>query len=362
MDEFNRKEPYNKLPALPPKGFSESVEIFRKTISASRALAQLNGAIVDLPTPNLFIDTLHLQEAKASSAIENIVTTNDELYRSAVSSMKEIDPATKEILGYREAIWFGLEQLENRPFITTNMCVGIMQRIKQNTMSIRKTPGTTLVNDKGHVVYTPPSGEEIIRTKLAELERFIHGEDELDPLVKMALLHYQFEAIHPFMDGNGRTGRILLVLYLKMSGLLKIPVIFLSSYILEHRNDYYKNLRGVTEHDDWENWILYMLDMIEQTSLTALKSMAQIRALMEDMSIEIKRALPKIHSKEMVEALFYLPYIKRQQLSESRSIAPKTAGVHLQALEEKGFLKGEMVGKEKLYLNFRLLEALEENE
>ena len=357
---FNRKEPYNSLPPLPPKGFSESVPIFRKTIRASRALAQLNGAIVDLPNKNLFIDTLHLQEAKASSAIENIVTTNDELYRSAVSSMKEIDPATKEILGYREAIWFGLEQLENRPFITTNMCVGIMQRIKQNTSGIRKTPGTTLANSQGQVVYTPPSGEDTIREKLADLERFIHADDALDPLVKMALMHYQFEAIHPFVDGNGRTGRILLMLYLKMSGLLEIPAIFLSSYILDHRNDYYKNLRGVTEKEEWESWILYMLDMIEKTSLVALKRMADIRSLMDRMSVEIRNALPKIHSMEMIEALFHLPYIKRQQLSESRSIAPKTAGNHLQALEEKGFLKGEMVGKEKLYLNFRLIEVLED--
>ncbi|MEX2437863.1 MAG: Fic/DOC family N-terminal domain-containing protein, partial [Candidatus Babeliales bacterium] len=227
MVQFNRKAPFNQLPKLPPGVDLETKEILRKTISASRALAHLNGALTNLPNPRLFLDTIHLQEAKASSEIENIITTNDDLYQSVVAD-KKLNAATKEVLNYKEALWLGLEKLYVRPFITTNLCIEIVQRIKQNTAGVRVTPGTTLSNTRGEVIYTPPSGEDIIREKLANLEQFINQDDSLDHLIKMALMHYQFEAIHPFSDGNGRTGRILLLLYLKMTNLLDIPAIYLS--------------------------------------------------------------------------------------------------------------------------------------
>lgn len=359
MSDFNKNTPYNDLPLLPPKSNLETTSILRKTITASRALANLNGAIINLPNPQLFLDTMHLQEAKASSEIENIITTNDELYKSVVADKKFETPAAKEVISYKNALWNGLKQLESKPFITTNLCIDIMQRIKENTSSIRTTPGTTLSNTNGDIIYTPPSGEDVIRGKLSNFEKFINEDDSLDPLIKMALMHYQFEAIHPFSDGNGRTGRILLLLYLKIENLLDIPAIYLSEYIIQNKSEYYKRLRLVTEEEEWEGWILYMLDMIERTSLNGLIRLKAIMALIQKMSNEIKNELPKVYTKDLIEIIFKLPYTKRQNLIDAGFGTPKTVGNYLIALEDKGFLKSVKVGKEKLYLNYRLMEILE---
>jgi Fic family protein len=359
MGKFNREIPYNDLPLLPPKADIETKEILRKTISAGRALAKLNGALLNLPNPTLFLDTIYLQEAKASSEVENIITTNDELYKALVADKKVENSATKEVLSYKEALWLGLEQLKSKPFITTNLCISIVQCIKQNSASIRVTPGTTLSNTQGEVIYTPPSGESVIREKLANLEKFINEDESIDPLIKMALMHYQFEAIHPFADGNGRTGRILLLLYLKLSGLLDTPAIYLSEYIIKNKADYYKKLRSVTENNDWESYILYMLDMIGETSNKGLERLNKITTTMANSADEIKTKLPKIYSKDLVEILFRLPYTKRQHLIDENIGNPKTVGNYLQTLEENGFLKSVKVGKEKLYLNEQLLKILE---
>lgn len=360
MSKFDRKIPYNDLPLLPPKADIETKEILRKTISAGRALAQLNGTLMNLPNPTLFLDTIYLQEAKASSEVENIITTNDELYKSLVADRKVENSATKEVLSYKEALWLGLEQLKKKPFITTNLCIHIVQCIKQNTASIRVTSGTTLSNTQGEVIYTPPSGEKVIREKLANLEKFINEDESIDPLIKMTLMHYQFEAIHPFSDGNGRTGRILLLLYLKLSGLLDTPAIYLSEYIIKHKADYYKRLRGVTENNEWEAYILYMLDMIEETSVKGLERLNKITSAMDKTANEIKTKLPKVYSKDLIEILFRLPYTKRKHLIDENIGNPKTVGNYLQTLEEHGFLKSIKVGKEKLYLNEQLLKILEE--
>ena len=361
MSKFDRKIPYNDLPLLPPKADIETKKILRKTISAGRTLAQLNGALLNLPNPALFLDTIYLQEAKASSEVENIITTNDELYQSLVADRKIENSATKEVLNYKEALWLGLEQLKIKPFITTNLCIKIVQCIKQNDASIRVTPGTTLSNPQGDVIYTPPSGENIIREKLANWETFINEDNSIDPLFKLALMHYQFEAIHPFSDGNGRTGRILLLLYLKVSGLLDIPAIYLSEYIIKNKAEYYQKLRGVTEKEEWEAYILYMLDMIEETSLKGLDRLNKIVTTMNKIADEIKKKLPKIYSKDLIEILFRLPYTKRQHLINEKIGNPKTVGNYLIALEENGFLKSVRVGKEKLYLNQELLKILENN-
>lgn len=355
----NRQKPYNNLPLLPPKVDIETKEVLKKSISASRALAQLNGAIRNLPNPRLFLDTIHLQEAKASSEIENIITTNDDLYKSIVADKKFENAATKEVISYREAIWLALDKLDKKPFITTNLSIEIVQCIKQNTSGIRKTPGTTLSNTTGEVIYTPPTGENVIREKMANLEKFINEDNSLDPLVKMAIMHYQFEAIHPFSDGNGRTGRILLLLFLKIEKLLDIPAIFLSQYIMDHKNDYYKKLRDVTERNDWSGFIIYMLDMIEQTATTDLNRLESIISLMSKTADKIKQKLPKIYSKDLVELLFKLPYTKRKFLIEAGLGTPKTVGNYLMALEENGFLKSVRVGKEKLYLNQELMKLLD---
>lgn len=360
MGKYNREIPYNDLPLLPPKADIETKSILRKTISAGRALAQLNGTILNLPNPTLFLDTIYLQEAKASSEVENIITTNDELYKSLVADRKIEDWATKEVLNYKEALWLGLEQLKKKPFITTNLCVSIVQCIKQNSASIRNTPGTTLRNTKGEVIYTPPCGEAVIRKKLTNWEKFINENVNLDPLIKMAIMHYQFEAIHPFSDGNGRTGRILLLLYLKHSGLLDTPAIYLSDYIIKNKAAYYKCLRDVTENNEWESYILFMLDMIEVTSIKGLERHNKITAAMEKMTDKIRKTLPKIYSKDLIEILFRLPYTKRQHLIAENIGNLKTVGNYLIALEEKGFLKSIKVGKEKLYLNGTLFKILEE--
>ena len=361
MAKFNRTIPYNNLPPLPLKKDLETTKVLRKTIDASRALAQLNGMLTNLPNPTLFLDTIHLQEAKASSEIENIITTNDDLYKAIVADKKFDNPATKEVISYKEALWDGLRDIEKRPFITTNLCVDIVQSIKKNTAGIRTTPGTALKNAKGETIYTPPTGEDTIREKLANLETFINGEDTIDPLIKMALMHYQFEAIHPFSDGNGRTGRILLLLYLKIENLLDTPAIYLSEYIIKNKADYYLKLRNVTENEDWEAWVLYMLEMIEFTANKGLKRLKDVTALMKIMAEEIKATIPKVYSKELIEILFRLPYTKRQFLIDAELGTPKTVGNYLMELEQAGFLTSEKVGKEKLYLNHRLMAVLEKD-
>lgn len=359
MKDFNRNTPYNGLPLLPPKTILETKIVLRKTIDASRALAQLNGMLTNLPNPTLFLDTIHLQEAKASSEIENIITTNDDLYKSIVADKKFDNPATKEVISYKEALWNGLKEIERRPFISTNLCIQIVQSIKKNTASIRTTPGTALKNAKGKTIYTPPTGEVVIREKLANLETFINGDDILDPLIKMALMHYQFEAIHPFSDGNGRTGRILLLLYLKLEKLLDTPAIYLSEYIIKNKTAYYTKLKKVTEENDWESWVLYMLEMIEFTAKKGLQRLKNVTTLMQDMTEEIKATLPKVYTKELVEILFKLPYTKKKFLIDAKLGTSKTVGNYLIALEEAGFLISEKVGKEKLYLNHRLMNILE---
>ena len=220
-------------------------------------------------------------------------------------------------------------------------------------------PGTTLSNSNGEIIYTPPSGEDTIRTKLANLEKFINDDESLDPLIKMALMHYQFEAIHPFSDGNGRTGRILLLLYLKMSNLLNIPAIYLSEYIIQNKMEYYQSLRNVTEGNAWEDYILYMLDMVEVTAMNGLKRLEQIISLMDTMSEKIKKELHKVYSKDLIEVLFKLPYTKRQFLIDAGLGSPKTVGNYLHDLEENNYLKSIKVGKEKLYLNHQLMNILE---
>ncbi|PKO99364.1 MAG: addiction module protein [Bacteroidetes bacterium HGW-Bacteroidetes-2] len=356
---FNPAIPYNDLPLLPPQAEIENIIILKKAIAASRALSELKGAITNLPNPTLFIDTINLQEAQASSAIENIIITQDELFKASIAEKKNDNPATKEVMHYKDALWYGVEQINIRPILSTNLFVALVQIIKENKSSIRNTPGTQLKNPiTNTVVYTPPEGENIIRDKLKNLEEFIHAEDNIDPLIKMAIIHYQFEAIHPFFDGNGRTGRIILLLYLKMAGILDLPALYLSNYIIQNKNKYYTNLRKVTEEGNWQDWIMYMLDMVEQTALKGRNQIAEIEALMNNMEKKIQQQLPKIYSKDLMEELFRLPYTKRNQLEKAGLGNLKTVGNYLKELENQGFLISEQVGKEKLYLNFKLLEVL----
>lgn len=357
--QYNPLKPFNDLPDLPPDGETDNKEILKRVITASRALSELKGAITNLPNPYLFIDSINLQEAQASSAIENIITTQDALFQASIAERTVEDAQTKEVIHYKDALWHSLEEIKKKPMLTTNLFIAIMQIIKENQSGIRNVPGTQLKNPStGETIYTPPEGESIIREKLKALEDFINIEDDLDPLIKLALIHYQFEAIHPFFDGNGRTGRIILILYLKLSGLLDLPALYLSSYILKNKNAYYTSLRNVTEKGDWQSWILYILDMIQVTAAESRTRIEQIASLMKTMGEEIQTQLPKIYSKDLLEVIFHLPYTKRAFLENAGLGNIKTSGAYLKSLEEKNFLQSVTVGKEKLYLNFRLMEVL----
>ncbi len=356
---YNPLKPYNALPDLPPKINIETKAILKKLISSSRALSELKGAITNLPNPLLFIDTINLQEAQASSAIENIITTQDDLFKSAITDKQTEDPATKEVIHYKDALWYGVEQIQKKPLLTTNLFIALMRIIKENQTGIRNFPGTQLKNPVTQkVIYTPPDGETIIREKLKALEQFIHLEDEIDPLIKLAFIHYQFEAIHPFFDGNGRTGRIILLLYLQLCGLMELPSLYLSSYILKNKNEYYLKLKNVTEKKAWEDWVFYILDMIEVTAKSGRERIAKIENLMQAMGEKIQKQLPKMYSRDLLEILFRLPYTKRTFIEKAGLGNIKTSGTYLQTLEKKGFLKSEIVGKEKFYLNHQLMKIL----
>lgn len=316
---FSPDKPFNDLPPLPPKGEMETKAVLKKAIFAGRALAELKGLGETIPNQAILVNSIILQEAKASSEIENIITTHDALFRAFTAKTSQIDPATKEVLRYREALWDAFRSLEDRPLLTTNLFIGIVQTIRDNMAGIRNTPGTKVANAAtGEVVFTPPEGEDVIREKLKNLEDYIHAEDTIDPLIKLALIHYQFEAIHPFTDGNGRTGRILNILFLTSRGLLDLPVLYLSKYIIDWKSDYYHVLRRVTENQEWEPWILYMLDAVEQTALATKNKILAIRRLLVETIEFTKKNLPlRVYSKELIELLFHQPYTKGQFLVDA---------------------------------------------
>ncbi len=354
---FDRTQPYNDLPLLPPACDLETKAVLKQAISANRVLANLRGLAAQIPNQGMLISSIVLQEARLSSEIENIVTTNDELYRADADPDGKIDVHTKEVLRYREALYHGFQVLKERP-LSTNLFVDIVRRIKQIDLDIRAVPGTALMNDLGEVIYTPPVGEAVIRDKLANLERFIHAEDGIDPLIKMAVMHYQFEAIHPFPDGNGRTGRILNLLYLVDRNLLDIPVLFLSRYIIAHRSGYYTGLRGVTEEQNWENWILFMLRAVESTAQQTFEQVLRIHALMEDVRARVQAEAPTIYSKDLIEVIFRHPYTKIQFLVEANIAKRQTASTYLQALAGMGVLRESKHGREKYYINDALFAEL----
>ncbi len=356
---FDPQKPYNDLPLLPPPGELETKAVLKKAISANKALAELKGAGELIPDQTLLIQAIGLQEAKLSSEIENIVTTNDELYRAFADDGQRTNPHTKEVLRYKDALWHGYRSIkfDNRP-LTTVLFEELFQIIKETTAGVRRTPGTKLANPMGEIIYTPPEGESVIRDKLANLETFLYAQDDLDPLIKLAIMHYQFEAIHPFTDGNGRTGRILNILYLIESGLLEIPVLYLSQYIINNKNSYYSGLKRITEEHAWESWILYILDAIEQTAQSTRKRILTIRNLMNESIEQVKRELPKVYTKDLLELLFRQPYCKIRFLEEAGIAQRQTASTYLRELERIGLLHGVKAGREYYYINLKLLDIL----
>jgi len=358
--KYKPEIPYNDLPPLPPVQDFETKNVLKKTISASRALAELKGLGLTIPNQSLLVSSLVLQEAKASSEIENIITTNDALFQACTTASSRIDAETKEVLRYREALWEGHNKLKKRPFLSTNIFIEIVQTIKENKAGIRNTPGTKITNattDK--VIYTPPEGESIIRDKLKLLEDFIHGKNDFDVLIKLALIHYQFEAIHPFFDGNGRTGRILNILFLVQNDLLELPVLYLSKGIIENKNKYYRLLKGITEKQEWEPWVIFMLEAIEATAIFTRKRILEIRDLMLDTLEQCKKELPKrVYSKELIELVFHQPYTKIAFLVDSGIASRNIASNYLNELIKIGVLEKKKVGTEFVFLNRKLFDLV----
>lgn len=361
MNTFKRDQPFNDLPNLPPKADMESRAILKKAIKAHKALAKLAGSCKLLPNQSMLINTIGLQEAKLSSEIENIITTNDELYRAFSSDIIVTDAAVKEVLHYQEALWQGYTFVKEKGFLSTNLFIKIFNIIKETNDGVRKTTGTKILNAAtGEIIYTPPEGEELLQKKLKNLEDYMNtaGDDDTDILIKLAVMHYQFEAIHPFSDGNGRTGRILNILFLVMHDLLELPVLYLSKYIIENKTAYYNGLNQVTEKEQWENWILFMLNAIEETAGYTQQKIDAILLLMEETEKLLKQKTPEIYSKELLEIIFSQPYCKRKYLEEAGIVKKKTAGLYLTRLEEIGLMKGIKIGKEKMFIHRQLYEVL----
>ena len=350
--------PYNQLPLLPPLNeHIETLAILRACIKARAALAELKQAGELLPNQGLLINLLPLLEAKDSSEIENIVTTTDKLFQFS-DDEQNADPATKEALRYRTALREGFMDLKRRP-LCTNTAIEVCSALKGSRMEIRRTSGTTIGNqDTGETVYTPPVGEGAIRDLLGNWEQFIHAEDELDPLIKMAISHYQFEAIHPFFDGNGRTGRILNVLYLINTELLTLPILYLSRYIVQNKADYYRLLNEVTSAGNWEEWILYVLKGVEQASQWTHQKIIAIRELMENTTAYIKQELPKIYSHELVQVLFEQPYCRISNLTDKNIVQRQTASNYLKQLADIGVVTEVTTGKEKLFVHTKLMRLM----
>lgn len=355
---FNPAKPYNSLPPIPTARALETLPVLRKCVGASRALAGLKEAARLIPNQDVLINSIPLREARDSSAIENIVTTNDTLFKFANADPEKADDATKEALRYRTALMQGFKDVQEKP-LSTRTAVLVCRAIKNVDLDIRQVPGTALAHHPGgKVVYTPPEGQKLLREKLSNLEQFLHGEEDIDPIIRMAAAHYQFEAIHPFTDGNGRTGRILNTLYLIDQKLLDLPILYLSRYINEHRAEYYDRLLAVTTSGAWEAWLLYMLTAVEETSLWTIAKIRAIGDLMDATVEYVNAASPKIYSRELIEVIFTQSYSRIGDVVDAGLAVRQTASKYLKELVAKGVLQERQEGRENVYINIRLLELL----
>lgn len=354
---FNKNNPHNDLPFLPPdKKYFETINVYKKLSEAKASLAELKGRVPVIPNPFMLINTLVLQEARDSSIIENIVTSNDKLFRAFSSSQIIKDTNTKEVLRYREAVWQAYQELIDKGNIDLELIIKIFQVIKETNEGIRKKQ--VWIGNAYNTIYTPPEPGKILKNKLDNWINFAVFDNDTDPLIKMALLHYQFECIHPFSDGNGRTGRILNVLYLTYKKLLDLPILYLSKYILEYKSEYYRLFNEVIEKEKWEDWILYMLEAVKQTATFTLAKVNAIYELFQKTQQQIKTEANNIYSYELVEILFHQPYCKIGILVKNKIASRNTASKYLNRLVDIGILLKREEGKEILYLNKELYEIL----
>ena len=367
---YDRHIPYNDLPDLPPQkelyADGEDDSVMSKLMEASRSLAELKGLAATLPNQSLFVNTISLREAKASSAIENIFTTDDELYRTLSYQEDDyLEGSAKEILHYREALWKGYQSISKGGKLTIDAIVDIYREVKRTGDGIRPFQADVVIKKRGwgalvaETVYTPPRGKGVVEQKLAAMVDFMNDDEKhpLDPLIKMALAHYQFEAIHPFRDGNGRTGRILCILYLIQKGLLDLPILYLSAYILQNKDNYYQALGDVTGIRHWKEWILYMLEAVLQTSRYTTYKINRIRQLMEKTQSIIDESAFSMSRMDLTR-LFEQPYIRPKNLLSEKIKSINTAKKYLSQLQEIGLLSKQKVGKEFIWFNTELMDIL----
>ncbi|MEN8194629.1 MAG: Fic family protein [Bacteroidota bacterium] len=350
----------DKLKKLPLDKDIENRKILKKLPLAHRALAELKGVVSSIPNENILINTLGLQEAKDSSAIENIITTHDDIYKAELNlgGFKSLN--AKEVQNYIAALKVGFQLISKNKILTNNDIIEIQSVLEKNNAGFRKVPGTALKNaTTGKTVYTPPQDYQTIQELMTNLERFINDGtlSDFDPLVKMAISHYQFESIHPFYDGNGRTGRIINVLYLVMNDLIDLPILYLSRYIIEHKGEYYKLLQEVRETDNWENWVYYLVDGIEQTAKETIILIKKIRELIFEYK-NLLRDNYKFYSQDLLNNLFKHPYTKIEFIENDLSVSRITASKYLNQLSNDGLLKKEKLGVGNYYINTRLIELL----
>lgn len=350
-------QPYDLLPLLPPARPLETPLVLKRCVEARASLAELKRSAELIPNPAMLINTLPLLEAQASSAIENIVTTADAMFQHMHDGGAN-DPATREALRYREALLEAFQSLAQRP-VGTRTAERICTRIKGVEMSVRRVPGVALQNTATQeVIYMPPTSEDRIRALLSNWEQFVHGNDTLDPLVRMAAAHYQFEAIHPFTDGNGRTGRVINSLLLVEAGLLTTPILYLSRSIIANKEEYYRRLLGVTREGAWETWILFLIDAVRETALWTTAKIDAIRRLQKATTEYVRARTPKIYSRELVDVLFQQPYCRIVHVVTARVAERQAASRYLKQLVETGVLEERAVGREKLFVHPRLLRIL----
>lgn len=368
MEKYDRNKPFNNLPLIPPEENKIiTIAILKALNNANKALAELKGIAKKLPNQSMLVNTISLREAKASNEIENIFTTDDELYKSLTVKETELKGGAKEVLFYRQALWTGYNEIKKNKEFDLDLIVKIYQQIIQINDSIRPPQTETVIMKRGSgllggsVVYTPPRGVEIIKQKLENLFEFINNDKEYpyDPLIKLAISHYQFEAIHPFRDGNGRTGRILSILILIQKKLLEVPILYLSAYIIRQKEDYYYLLNRVTATDNWEKWIIYNLKAVEETSIYTIAKIEEIDRLFVNTHNLIKKKLPHIR-KETVEKIFEQPYISPKRLIDNNVKSLNTAKKYLSQMGELGIMIPKKIGKEIVFLNIDLYNLLSE--
>ena len=350
------------IPTLPFTYDLETKKVLKQVARSSRALAELKGAVLSMPNISILISTLSLQEAKDSSAVESIITTHDELYRASITKSVNISPAAKEVQDYSSALVYGYERVRSRSLLSNNDMIEIYRRIKHNQAGFRDTPGTTLKNDfTGEVVYQPPQNKDEIVSLMSNLERFINENDlsDLDPLIKMCIIHHQFESIHPFSDGNGRTGRVVNILYLVLQGLLDVPVLYLSRYIIKNKNEYYYWLQAVRDnHENWEGWVLFLLKGIEETAKETVNLVIEIKNLMREFKHRIRERLPKVYSQDLLNNLFKHPYTKIDFVANELRVSRPTATSYLNQLTDIGVISKKKKGRDNFYINERLFDLL----